>query len=143
MSAELANELGITSGRWVRLRSPYGQVKTQILVTDRVTGRDLYLPLNSAQHSVNLLTGSATDKDTHTPAYKEISVNLEVLPEAGVSPLPITNFRYGHPTPQSGVEVQRKWSRPDYRLPGSGDSGKLVQIDVKREKSTELDRRSA
>ena len=27
------------------------------------------------------------------------------------------NFRNGHPTPQAGVEVARKWQRPDYRMP--------------------------
>jgi formate dehydrogenase major subunit len=41
-----------------------------------------------------------------------------VLPEIGESPLPRINFRFGHPTPQNGVEVERKWKRPDYRIPG-------------------------
>jgi formate dehydrogenase major subunit len=144
ISAELAKELGVASGRWVRLRSPLGQVKTQILVTDRVTGRDLYMPINSSTRRMNALTSNATDKDTHTPAYKEVSVNLEVLPETGMTPLPATNHRYGHPTPQMGVEVERKWNRSDYRLPGSRDGGKLVQIEAARPaKETELDRRSA
>jgi formate dehydrogenase major subunit len=119
-------------------------VKTQILVTDRVTGRDLYMPINSSTRRMNALTSNATDKDTHTPAYKEVSVNLEVLPETGMTPLPATNHRYGHPTPQMGVEVERKWNRSDYRLPGSRDGGKLVQIEAARPaKETELDRRSA
>jgi formate dehydrogenase major subunit len=144
MSEELAKELGVTSGRWVRLRSPQGNVKTQALVTDRVKGRELYMPLNSATRRVNALTGNVTDKDTHTPAYKELSVHLEVLSETGMTPLPITNFRYGHPTPQRGVEVERKWNRPDYRLPGSGNSpGKLVQIEAKPAEETELNRRTA
>jgi formate dehydrogenase major subunit len=130
ISAELASELGVTSGRWVRLRSPYGQLKTQVLITERVTGRELYVPLNSITQRVNDLTGSATDKDSDTPAYKEVSVNLEVLSETGMTPLPITNHRYGQPTPQSGVEVYRKWNRSDYRLPGSRDGGKLVQIEA-------------
>jgi formate dehydrogenase major subunit len=29
--------------------------------------------------------------------------------------------RFGHSTPQRGVEVERKWQRPDYRLPGGAD----------------------
>jgi formate dehydrogenase major subunit len=38
-----------------------------------------------------------------------------------------TNFRYsGKRTPQTGVEVERKWKRPDYRLPGTSE---LVQIN--------------
>jgi len=42
------------------------------------------------------------------------------LPETGESPLPRGNSRFGHPTPQNGVEVERKWKRADYHLPGSG-----------------------
>jgi formate dehydrogenase major subunit len=49
---------------------------------------------------------------------------MEVLAEIGDSPLPRINHRFGHPTPQQGVEVERKWKRPDYRSPG----GQLVQI---------------
>ena len=64
---------------------------------------------------------------THTPAYKETSVKLKVLGDVGESPLPRGNSRWGHPTPQSGVEVARKWKRADYRVPGSG----LVQIQTR------------
>ena len=73
---------------------------------------------------MNRLTSSYTDKVTHTPAYKETSVHLKVLGENGRNPLPRTNSRFGHPTPQLGVEVERKWKRKDYRQPGSD----LVQI---------------
>jgi hypothetical protein len=58
-------------------------------------------------------------RPTHTPAYKEASVSMRVLPEAtSENPLPRTNSRFGHPTPQNGVEVERKWKRPDYSPPG-------------------------
>jgi len=43
-----------------------------------------------------------------------LAVRLEVLNGKGASPLPRTNPRYGHPTPTTGVEVERKWARPDY-----------------------------
>ena len=76
------------------------------------------MPMNSAETPVNQLTGSHTDKITHTPAYKEASVNLRVL-ESGENPLPRGNSRFGHPTPNRGVEVERKWKRPDYRMPGT------------------------
>jgi formate dehydrogenase major subunit len=79
----------------------------------------LYMPMNSHDSPVNLLTGSHTDKATHTPAYKETAVRMQVLTENGGSPLPRGNYRFGHPTPQRGVEVERKWKRPDYRPPGS------------------------
>src|SRR5258708_40126428 len=75
--------------------------------------------MTSRESPVNRLTSSFTDKVTHTPAYKEASVRLVVLGENGGSPLPRNNPRFGHRTPQRGVEVERKWQRPDYRVPGS------------------------
>jgi formate dehydrogenase major subunit len=126
VSPELARERGIESGTWVQLTSPYGQLKVRALVTDRVRGRELFMPMNSAATPVNRLTSSHTDLVTHTPAYKECSVHLEVVPEIGESPLPRINSRFGQPTPQHGVEVERKWQRPDYRVPGNG----LVQIET-------------
>jgi formate dehydrogenase major subunit len=128
ISPELATDRGIETGRWVRLRSQYGQVKVQVLVTDRVQGKQIYLPLNSTAQPVNRLTGAGIDRATHTPAYKETSVQMIPLPEQGESPLPRINFRFGHPTPQIGVEVERKWQRSDYRLPGTAPADKLVQI---------------
>ncbi len=119
VAPELAKERGIKSGTWVHLTSRYGQVRVRALVTDRVQGRQLYMPMNSSESPVNRLTGSHTDSVTHTPAYKETAVRMRVLPEHGESPLPRVNHRFGHPTPQRGVEVERKWQRPDYRIPGS------------------------
>jgi formate dehydrogenase major subunit len=127
VSPELARERGIESGSWVQLVSRYGQVRVRALVTDRVQGKELYMPMNSTENPVNRLTSSHTDVATHTPAYKESSVRMLVLPEVGESPLPRINHRFGHPTPQNGVEVERKWKRPDYHLPGNG----LVQIHSK------------
>ena len=126
VSPELAEERGIQSGSWVQLTSRYGQVRVRALVTDRVRGKELYMPMNSVESPVNRLTSSHTDVVTHTPAYKEASVRLEVLQEVGENPLPRINHRFGHPTPQNGVEVERKWNRTDYRIPGKA----LVQIQA-------------
>jgi formate dehydrogenase major subunit len=126
VSPELAKERGIESGTHVQLRSPYGQVLVRALVSDRVQGRQLYMPMNSVTSAINRLTSSNADPVTHTPAYKELSVSMTVLPERGESPLPRRNFRFGHRTPQQGVEVERKWSKPGYTVPG----GKLVQLHV-------------
>lgn len=123
VSPELAEQRGIQSGSWVQLVSRYGQVRVRALVTDRVSGHELFMPMNSVEAPVNRLTGSHTDPVTHTPAYKEASVRLKVLGQ-GESPLPRANFRFGHPTPQLGVEVERKWKRLDYRIPGND----LIQI---------------
>jgi formate dehydrogenase major subunit len=119
VSPALATERGIKTGAWVQLVSRYGQVRVRALVTDRVEGKELYMPMNSSESPVNRLTSSFADKVTHTPAYKEASVRLLVLGENGDSPLPRGNPRFGHRTPQRGVEVERKWQRPDYRVPGS------------------------
>jgi formate dehydrogenase major subunit len=119
VSPDLAAERGIQSGTWVQLVSRYGQVRVRALVTARVKGKELYMPMNSVESPVNLLTSSHTDPPTHTPAYKEVSVRMRVLPEIGESPLPRVNSRFGQPTPQRGVEVERKWKRSDYRIPGS------------------------
>jgi formate dehydrogenase major subunit len=127
VSAELARERGIEDGRWIELTSPYGKVRAQAVVTDRVQGKELYMPMNSVAEPVNRLTSSYTDKVTSTPAYKETSVRMNVLMETGKNPLPPGNSRFGSPTPQQGVEVERKWKRADYRQPGNG----LVQIKTK------------
>ena len=124
VSPALAIARGVETGSWVQLVSRYGKVRVQAVVTDRVHGNELYMPMNSVLEPVNNLTSSHTDVVTHTPAYKETSVNMKVLTQSGANPLPKTNSRFGHPTPQRGVEVERKWKRPGYRMPGS----ELVQI---------------
>jgi formate dehydrogenase major subunit len=120
ISPALAQERGVESGRWVRLTSRHGSIKIKALVTSRVEGRQVYLPLLSQEGPVNVLTGSHADDATNTPAYKETAVSMMVLEEKGNSPLNPLNFRYnGRPTPQMGVEVERKWKRKDYREPGT------------------------
>jgi formate dehydrogenase major subunit len=128
VSPELAQERRIQTGTWVNLTSRYGRVRVRAVVTDRVHGNQLYMPMNSVESPINRLTSSHTDPITHTPAFKEVSVHMTVLPETGVSPLPRTNSRWGHPTPQRGVEVERKWQRADYRIPGP----KLFQIQPRQ-----------
>jgi len=66
--------------------------------------------MNSVETPINRLNSSHTDPVTHTPAYKEVSVHMTVLPEIGVSPLPRTNSRWGHPKPQRGVELSASGS---------------------------------
>jgi len=128
VSPELAQEREIETGTWVNLTSRYGRVRVRAVVTDRVSGKELYMPMNSVETPVNRLTSSITDTVTHTPAFKETSVKMTVLAKKGESPLPRTNSRWGTPTPQRGVEVERKWKRADYSLPGPN----LVQIQPRR-----------
>jgi formate dehydrogenase major subunit len=129
VSPDLAKVRGLSNGAWVKLISRYGEVRVRVLVTDRVSGRELYMPMNSSTSPINRLTSSHTDQPTHTPAYKETSVKMTNLDDQGENPLPRGNSRWGNPTPQTGVEVVRKWKRADYRAPGSG----LVQIQSVRQ----------
>ncbi|WP_274308532.1 formate dehydrogenase subunit alpha [Solibacillus daqui] len=116
VSPELAKERGIEDGTLLRLVSPNGALKLNALVTDRVQGNELFLPMNSTSKdsAINFLTGSAADVNTSTPAYKQTKVRVEVLKAKGKSPLPRTNPRNKERHPQNGVEVQRKWNRPGY-----------------------------
>jgi formate dehydrogenase major subunit len=130
ISEELAKERDIESGRWVRVTSRHGSLVIKVLVTTRVHGKQVYLPLLSREGPINILTGSQADPATNTPAFKETAVKIRVLPEQGTNPLKPLNFRYsGKPTPQTGVEVERKWKRKDYRMPGTDA---LVQIQVQK-----------
>jgi formate dehydrogenase major subunit len=99
-------------------------------VTDRVSGKQLYAPLNSAEEPVNRLTGNYADRVTDTPAYKEAAVHMVAHDIHLPNPLPPTNHRFGHPTPQHGVEVERKWRRPDYHMPNGRAQNGLVQINL-------------
>ena len=46
------------------------------------------------------------------------------MSKQGSSPLPLRNHRFQNATPQTGVEVERKWKRADYRMPGSSNGNK-------------------
>lgn len=118
VSPELATLRQISSGTRVELTSRYGQLQVRALVTDRVQGNQLFMSMNSSDSPVNVLIGANTDPATHTPAYKESSVRMRVLQDEE-SPLPAHNFRFGHPTPQRGVEVDRKWNQADTACPAT------------------------
>jgi formate dehydrogenase major subunit len=119
VSAELAGKRGIQDGSLVRLISRRGSVRARAVVTERVTGDELYMPMNSQRNesAINVLTSDFTDRATHTPAYKELAVRLEVLEAEGASPLPRRNFRYGNRKPQLGINIESKWGRSDYAEP--------------------------
>jgi formate dehydrogenase major subunit len=101
------------------LTSRHGSIQLQALVTDRVFGNELFVTENATRndHAINLLTSYGADKDSDTPAFKEIAVYMELLDKKGESPLPPTNFRFGHPTPRDDVQADLKWRRDDYTLP--------------------------
>lgn len=119
ISPELAEARGVKDGSVVRLVSPYGAAKGRVLVTDRVSGNEIFIPMNdNGEAAINRLTSNEVDKDTDTPAYKDTAARMEVLEVEGENPLPSNNHRYGHRTPQNGVLVEQKWARDDYVFPG-------------------------
>ncbi len=128
VSPELAEQQNLVSGQWVDISSRRDTLRMQVLVTDRVKGNQLFVPLNTAlgTEPINRLSSSDVDNATHTPAYKELAVKMKVLPWHGENPLRANNFRNGNPKAQNGVEVERKWARADYRMPGA--QPELVQI---------------
>ncbi len=119
VSPELARERGIRDGSLVRLSSPYGHIELRVLVTDRVRGKELYVPENATHDSraINMLTSNEADKDVDTPAYKEIAARMDVLEVDGEPPLPPSNFRFWTAASQQEVGTGQKWSRDDYRHP--------------------------
>lgn len=120
VSPKLAKERGIKEGSLIRLISETGSIKGRVVVTDRVSGNELYVPMNdNGVTAVNRLTNNDVDKDTNTPAYKEVAVKMKVIAVEGDSPLPSNNHRRGNRQPQPGVNVEKKWAREDYLFPGS------------------------
>ncbi|UZJ79390.1 formate dehydrogenase subunit alpha [Fictibacillus sp. KU28468] len=116
VSPQLALERKIEDGALVSLTSPYGNVEVRAMVTDRVKGNELYLTMNTREdiEAVNKLTSSYHDIVTHTPAYKEMDVRMEVLEASGEPPLPKVNHRFGNRIPQISVRVEGKWKRSDF-----------------------------
>ena len=117
VSPELAAERGIKEGTWVRITSRRGSIDFPALITDRVAGKTLFMPIHFGKPGVNALTGEHNDPVVQTPAYKETAVKLEVLDKRTEPPLPSTNYRFGRRTPNQGVAVEVKWMQEDYRLP--------------------------
>lgn len=117
VSPELAADRGLKDGSRVRLTSRRGSLQVRVVVTDRVQGKELYMPEHTRRNHPNLLTGEQADRAVNTPAYKEVAVKMELISADGPTPLPRHNFRYGKRTPAEGVKVRAKWQQPDYVQP--------------------------
>ncbi|MGX0677566.1 putative molibdopterin-dependent oxidoreductase YjgC [Staphylococcus capitis] len=125
ISPELAQDRDIHEGAEIKLISETGEATLVAHITDRVKGKEIYIPLNNDalengdMGAINLLTNSDVDKYTNTPSYKRTNARMEVISKRGKSPLNPTNFRVDkHRHPQYSVQVQKKWNRSDYVFPG-------------------------
>ncbi len=115
VSPMLAEERNLREGQWVRLITPSGQARMRVVITDRVQGREVYLPMNSTgDGAINRLTPEVFDPTTRTPGYKHTYAKLEPLKQEPGTPLPRRNWRYQKRNPQPGVRVEKKWERRDY-----------------------------
>lgn len=116
ISPELSKERDLETGDTVRITSRWGSLKTKVLVTDRVKGNELYMPMNGqGEEAVNILTSRIVDRTSNTPAYKELPVKIEKMREKSTgSPLPKSNPRFWKANPQVGVKVKEKWIRRDF-----------------------------
>ncbi|KPL59157.1 formate dehydrogenase subunit alpha [Rossellomorea vietnamensis] len=120
VSEKMAQELEIEEGALIKLSNDNGVSTGRVHVTKEVFDKELFITLNSdGKNAVNYLTSNNVDKDTDTPAYKEVSAKVEVLEKKGKSPIPHNNHRWATRNPQMGPEVERKWARKDYVFPGN------------------------
>lgn len=119
---ELAEARGLNEGDRVKLISRRNEIEAPVLITDRVDGNNLFLPIHATKGNVNLLTGDHADDAVDTPAFKEIAVRMERISRGDKSPLPPGNFRHWPNNPARGVEVERKWQREDYAEPPAASS---------------------
>jgi formate dehydrogenase major subunit len=128
VSPELASERGIQTGSMAATDIALRQgACTSGRLPTRVQGKGALHAHELHRETRSIVSPAAirTRQPTHPPTRK-LQCSL-VLPEIGEDPLPRTNSRHGHPTPQTGVEVERKWKRKDYRQPGD----QLVQIQTR------------
>lgn len=114
ISPELAQDRDIHEGAEIKLISETGEATLVAHITDRVKGKEIYIPLNNDalengdMGAINLLTNSDVDKYTDTPSYKRTNARMEVISKRGKSPLNPTNFRVDkHRHPQYSVQVQK------------------------------------
>jgi formate dehydrogenase alpha subunit len=72
-----AEEMEITSGDWVRIRSRRGEIETRTLVTERSPVGTVFLPFHFVEAAANILTIDARDPQAKIPDYKVCAVRVE------------------------------------------------------------------
>ncbi len=118
ISPQLAQARDLKEGEWVELKSRRGTVEVPVVVTDRVAGNVLFIPIHHGKPGVNGLTGEHHDPDVNTPAYKEIAVSMTKLARRPQpNPIPRHNFRHGRRTPLDHLPIEQKWQQEGYVEP--------------------------
>ena len=134
VSPELAQERGIETGSWVELTSRYGKVRVQAVVTERVTGKELYMPMNSVDRA-----GESADQqlyrqgDAYAGVQRDVGADEGVPDADGENPLPRHEFAL---RPSDAAE--RRGSRAQMEARGLSQAGERAGAD-----SNEVDLASA
>jgi predicted molibdopterin-dependent oxidoreductase YjgC len=72
-----AEDLEITSGDWISVRSRRGEIEAKALVTERSPIGTVFLPFHFVEAAANLLTIDARDPQAKIPDYKVCAVTVE------------------------------------------------------------------
>lgn len=72
-----AEEVGISHGDWIRVRSRRGQIEVKALVTERSPQGLVFIPFHFAEAAANELTLDARDPRAKIPDYKVCAIALE------------------------------------------------------------------
>jgi formate dehydrogenase major subunit len=81
MSGDDAMSVGVRDGERVRVVSRYGTALLPVRVTPDVMRGQLFATFQTAEFTVNALTGSNRDRVTDTPEYKVTAVRVEPVAE--------------------------------------------------------------
>jgi len=72
-----ANDIGVNSGDWVKMRSRRGEIEVKVLVTQRSSKGMVFLPFHFVEAAANILTLDARDPQAKIPDYKVCAVKVE------------------------------------------------------------------
>lgn len=72
-----ANNIGVDSGDWVKVRSRRGEIEVKVLVTQRSPQGTVFLPFHFVEAAANILTLDARDPQAKIPDYKVCAVTVE------------------------------------------------------------------
>jgi len=72
-----AQDIGVISGDWVKIRSRRGEIEVKVLVTQRSSKGMVFLPFHFVEAAANILTLDARDPQAKIPEYKVCAVAVE------------------------------------------------------------------
>ena len=72
-----AQQLGVRDGHKIKMASRRGEIKTKIMITDRVEKGVVFMPFHFEETNVNKLTNPAYDPIAKIPEFKVCAVKLE------------------------------------------------------------------